>query len=129
MKRVKKIFLITIICIIAISSINIVIAGSGIQEVIDIANKGEPGIPSATKFVDFINVIIGGIQLIGNMVSILVLIILGIKYMIGSAEQRSEYKSTMIPYLIGATLLFATTNLLSIIYKIATGVGTATIPT
>ena len=31
---------------------------------------------------------------------------LGIKYMLGSAEEKAEYKKDMIPYLVGAFLLF-----------------------
>lgn len=37
--------------------------------------------------------------------------ILGIKYMMGSAEERANYKRSMIPFVIGAILLFAAVNL------------------
>ena len=45
--------------------------------------------------------------------------VIGIKYMMGSAEEKAEYKKTMIPYLIGAVLLFAAVNLATYIYGIA----------
>lgn len=32
--------------------------------------------------------------------------ILGIKYMLGSTEQKATYKKSMLPYLVGAVLLF-----------------------
>ena len=48
-----------------------------------------------------------------------ILMVLGIKYMMGSAEEKAEYKKTMIPYLIGAVLLFAAVNLATYIYGIA----------
>ena len=50
-----------------------------------------------------------GIQNVGaNIVSIITTIgiIVGIKYMMGSASEKAEYKKTMIPYLIGAVLIF-----------------------
>jgi len=43
--------------------------------------------------------------------------VLGIKYMIGSADQKAEYRKSMLPYLIGAILIFASTSLADIIYS------------
>lgn len=63
--------------------------------------------------------IIGMVQAIGSIVSVLVLVILGIKYMMGSAEEKAEYKKTMIPYLIGAILIFAASNIASMIFTFA----------
>ena len=45
--------------------------------------------------------------------------ILGIKYMIGSVEEKAEYKKTMMPYIIGTTILFAASTIVSIIYNVA----------
>lgn len=63
--------------------------------------------------------IIGFIQIIGSVAAVAVLVILGIKYMIGSAEEKAEYKKTMIPYIIGAVLIFAASNIAGFIYNFA----------
>ena len=63
------------------------------------------------------NSILGLIQVIGTFVSVGVLMILGIKYMIGSVEQRASYKKSMIPYLIGAILIFGAVHITSVIYN------------
>jgi len=60
---------------------------------------------------------VGFIQIIGTMVSVGMLGVLGIKYTLGSAEERAEYKKSMIPYLIGAVLIFGASNLTQIIYE------------
>ncbi len=52
------------------------------------------------------NTIIQWISTLGIIVAVVVLLILGIKYMVGSASEKAEYKKTMIPYLIGAVLIF-----------------------
>lgn len=65
------------------------------------------------------NIVIGTIRTIASILSVLVLIIIGIKYMFGSAEEKAEYKKTMLPYVIGAILVFGITNILSIVEKIA----------
>ena len=56
---------------------------------------------------DLGNNIIGILQAVGIVVSVVVVIVLGIKYMMGSVEEKAEYKKTMMPYLIGAALIFA----------------------
>lgn len=50
--------------------------------------------------------IVGIITTVGIIVAVIVLLILGIKYMMGSASEKAEYKKTMIPYLVGAVLIF-----------------------
>ena len=52
------------------------------------------------------NQVIGVLQAIGIVVSVIVAIILGIKYMLGSVDQKAEYKKTMLPYAIGSALIF-----------------------
>ncbi len=68
------------------------------------------------------NQITGIIQIVGTIVSVAMLIVLGIKYMMGSAEEKAEYKKTLFPYLIGAVLIFAASNLAKIIYDWASTV-------
>ena len=68
------------------------------------------------------NKIIGGIQAIGSIVAVAILVVLGIKYMIGSAEEKAEYKKTMIPYLIGAVLIFAASNIAGMVYNFASSI-------
>lgn len=65
------------------------------------------------------NVIIGGFQAIGSIVSVLALVIIGIKYMMGSVEEKAEYKTKMIYYIIGAILVFAISNISAMLYNFA----------
>lgn len=50
--------------------------------------------------------IVSIITTVGIIVAVVVLLVLGIKYMMGSAAEKAEYKKTMIPYLVGAVLIF-----------------------
>ena len=63
--------------------------------------------------------ILGIVQLVGSIAAVVVLVVLGIKYMMGSAEEKAEYKKTMIPYLVGAILIFASTTIVNVVYNIA----------
>ena len=75
----------------------------------------------AGKLKNMGNTIIGIVQFIGSFTSVIALIVIGIKYMTGSIEEKAEYKKTMGPYVIGAILVFATTNLLGIVNSITGG--------
>ncbi len=68
------------------------------------------------------NKIITIITTIGIVVSVIVLVVLGIKYMMGSAEEKAEYKKTLMPYVIGAGLVFAASSIAQIVYQFMQGV-------
>ena len=63
------------------------------------------------------NSIIGILQVVGIVLSVVILIVLGIKYMMGSAEEKAEYKKTLMPYVIGAALVFAASTIAQIVYN------------
>ena len=75
------------------------------------------GAPSSDveKVQELGNQVVGVLQAIGTVVSVIVLIILGIKYMLGSIEQRAEYKKSMLPYVVGASILLAASVISNII--------------
>lgn len=66
----------------------------------------------------FAGTILNAILIVGVAISVVSIIILGIKYMAGSVEERAEYKKTMMPMLIGMIMLFATTTIVGIIYNL-----------
>lgn len=83
-------------------------------------NKYKPntnGVENASDLVKKANVIVGALQTIGIVSSVAILAAMGIKYMIGSTEEKAEYKETMIPYLIGAFLVFTVTTIPNIIFQ------------
>ena len=55
--------------------------------------------------------------IIGSAASIITMIILGIKYMLGSVEERAQYKKTLLPYFIGAIFVFGATTIPGIVYN------------
>lgn len=61
--------------------------------------------------------IVSVITTIGIVVSTVVVAALGVKYMLGSVAERAEYKRTLMPYLIGAVLVFGASAIAQIIYE------------
>ena len=68
-------------------------------------------------------IIVGVIRGIGIIVSVVALMIIGIKSMALSAEEKSIYKEALPRYILGAILVFAMTTIPSIIYTWAKGVN------
>ena len=83
------------------------------------ANESANGIPQVT---DLGGNIMGVLQAVGVVVAVVILIVLGIKYMMGSASEKAEYKKTMIPYLVGAILIFAASTIANVVYEFAMGI-------
>ena len=67
--------------------------------------------------------LMGILSTIGIVLAVLVLMVLGIKYMMGSAEEKAEYKKTMIPYVIGAILIFGASTIANMVYNFANGLN------
>lgn len=53
---------------------------------------------------------------VGIVVAVIVILILGIKYMMGSASEKAEYKKTMIPYIVGAVLILGGSTIVKIVF-------------
>ena len=68
--------------------------------------------------------IVSIITTIGIIVAVVVLLVLGIKYMMGSASEKAEYKKTMIPYLIGALLIFGASAIAKAVIAVSESITT-----
>ena len=77
----------------------------------------QPGDVGNTGIEDFGSKLLGILQTVGIILSVVVLTILGIKYMMGSAEEKAEYKKTMIPYIVGAACIFLAPTIANIVYN------------
>ena len=117
MKKKQIVGIMIIIFIIFIIFINVVSYGFSVE---NMTGKDLPG-DTQTKIDNFGQGIIKVITTVGSICSVVVLIMLGIKYMMGSAEEKAEYKKTMIPYLVGAVLIFAGTTIVNVVYQVVTG--------
>ncbi|MCI9366086.1 MAG: hypothetical protein HFJ54_06010 [Clostridia bacterium] len=71
-----------------------------------------------SKVVDIGNVIVGVVRTVGESIAVVMLAVIGIKYVMGSVEEKAEYKQTMWPYILGAALIFAGSALTNIIYEL-----------
>lgn len=63
------------------------------------------------------------VRIIGMAVAVIMLTILGIKYVAASPNEKADYKKGMTVYVIGAVLLFGASLLLGVIQNFVNGVN------
>lgn len=68
--------------------------------------------------------IVSILSTIGVVVAVIILLVIGIKYMVGSASEKAEYKKTMIPYLVGAVLIFGASAIAKVVVSMAQTITT-----
>ena len=72
---------------------------------------------STTQMDNVGNGVLQILSIVGSGLAIIFLILLGIKYMMGSVEEKAEYKKTMMPYFIGAIFVFCASAISGLMYN------------
>ena len=115
MKKQVKVLTTLLMTIIIIAMLSNIVFGAGILSQL---SGDKTGTISSTQLTNIGGKIIGILQVVGIVIAVVVLLVLGIKYMMGSAEEKAEYKKTMIPYLVGALLIFAASTIVNVVYNL-----------
>lgn len=116
---VFKIF--TIIAIILIFFIPIAYAGTPTTVNPEEWKPSDFDVEDVDEVMDMAQVIVTIIRTVGIVVAVVVLLIMGIRYMMGSVEEKADYKTSMKPYLIGVLIFFGLSQFLAVIIDIVPG--------
>lgn len=114
-KILKNISFIVILCIIVIwiSSLFVNVSAALNPEYYNPGNN-----TGSAKLSNIGNKVLGILNFVGAFVAVAMLMIIGVKFMTASIEEKAKYKSTMFPYILGAILLFSGTTFLNVVYKL-----------
>lgn len=67
--------------------------------------------------------IIGIVQIVGVAVSVIACIVMGIRYVLSTTEDRADIKKKLIPFVIGAIIFFGATGILRLIASLGSWFG------
>lgn len=81
------------------------------------------GIILEGEVADKISVILTIVTSIGMIVSVIIPAVLGVKYMLGSIEEKAEYKQGIGTYLIGCCVLFGVCTIVKILMSVGTSIN------
>lgn len=119
MKKTMKILTVALLAIVLITfSTNVFAAGNMINPG-DLEGKVNYGDSNATSsLMDKAGNIMGLIRNIAVIASVIIIMVLGVKYMLGSVEEKADYKKSFVPLIIGIILVVAATSIATFIFGI-----------
>lgn len=117
MKKSVKVLSTILLAIMLVTTIaEVVLAAPDVNATIDNLMNGNANTNQVTQIG---GTIVNIIQVVGIVVAVVVILIVGIKYLTSSAEGKAEYKKMMVPYVIGAFLVFAGSSIVKLVYELA----------
>ncbi len=111
----KKIFAIIIIFILTIILFASVSKVQASEEIVNWNFNMDQPVPS--KITDVAGFIIKLLRNMSIIITILVITILGIQYMLGSVEEKANYKKTSINIIIGVVFITLVTSIVDVIFS------------
>lgn len=66
-----------------------------------------------------INNVIGLLQMVGSGIALIVITLLGMKYILASPSEKADVKKAIMPIIIGCVLLFGAVNLMAAVANFA----------
>lgn len=120
-KKVVKILLILTISVFGISFSTASLGTQGTTDaILAMQNLAGAEVEDASgKMGNILNSVIAIIQVAGTGISMIMVTLLGIKYILASPSDKADVKKQIAPMVIGAVILFASVNLVGIIADVA----------
>lgn len=114
MKKTIKIFTIILLIGIILISFSDVVFAAKLEPTQITPTYGDVGSLQKTA-----GKIMGMIRNIAVIASVIIIMILGVKFMLGSVEEKAEYKKSFMPLIIGIVLVVAATSIATFIFNMA----------
>ena len=117
MKKSVKIIsalLVAIMLIITIAPYALATVDTGI--ITDIDQKGKGRAEGSEGVIAIAGNVVKWIRTLAAIAAVVIISVLGIKYMIGSAEEKAEYKKSFIPLIIGILVVVAAAQIATMIF-------------
>lgn len=135
MKKTITAILVLLLAFFSISSYNVSQAGKEIQDVPGSYKDTKKGYKvldpdeynplktdlntSDSKIIrDKASIILGWLRNTSVIVSVIAIMVVGFKYILGSIEEKAKYKETLIPIVIGCIMATSGATLVSFIYNV-----------
>ena len=123
------VFIVVIVINIFYSNINIVQADSGVSGINSSgdncikAGKNEKDVVDTTKMQSTSKEIVNILIVIGMCVAVVTIAVLGIKFMLGSIEEKAQIKESLVPFIIGCIVVFGAFGIWEIFITIGKRLG------
>ena len=115
MRILKKVAIIVILIIIFsmnITKVSFAVLNTGYYK------PSGPSKGDVTEAGKLIGDILAVIRNVGICIAVVMLTVIGLKYILCSLDEKASYKENMVPYIIGCFLLASATTIPSLVYEV-----------
>lgn len=115
MKKTMKILTVLLLAIVLITfTTNVFAASTEINP-----STLTPTYGDSTAMTNKAGQIMGLIRNVAIIASVIIIMVLGVKFMLGSVEEKAEYKKSFMPLIVGIVLVVSATTIASFIFNMA----------
>lgn len=117
MNKTVKIISALLIAILLVATISNVCLATDYTGIIDdVDEKGEGVSDNIDGLKDVAGNVVKLIRNVAAIAAVVIISILGIKYMMGSTEERADYKKSFIPLIVGIVVVVAAASIASLLF-------------
>ena len=114
MKKFTKILtVVLLVAIIVMTVSNVFAAGTILNQIENSANSANV---DTSSIAGMAGTIIAYLRNAAVIIGVIIIIILGIKYMTGSVEEKAGYQKSFIPLIVGIVVVVAATSIASFLF-------------
>lgn len=114
MSKTVKILSVLLIAIMLLSTVSTVFAGEIKPGSVSPSYEGQ----NTEQLQKTAGKILGWIRNIAAIAAVIIIAVLGVKFMIGSTEERAEYKKSFLPLIIGIVVVLSASTLAGWLFNI-----------
>lgn len=119
-KKIVKIMAFILLIVLSVGCIaTTVSAVNGMVTPEDVANQMDYG-TNNDGILKIAGKVMGFIRNIAVIGGVIILMILGVKYMVGSTEEKADYKKSLIPLIVGILIVMAASTIMSFVINMFT---------
>ena len=113
-KKVLRIVAIILLVMLAFTIVQPVFAGTGTM-VTPKNLEGKISYGESTDLQTKAGKIMGLIRNVAVIVGVIMLMVIGVKFMLGSAEEKADYKKSLMPLVVGIVIVMAATQIAAMV--------------
>ena len=115
--KTMKILSMVLVAIILVTAVTPVFAAGDIITEIEKDENSKPGSgDNDDSLIAMAAKVVGLIRTIAVIAGVILLAILGVKFMMGSAEEKAEYKKSLVPLVVGIVVVMTATQIAAMIF-------------
>ena len=120
MKVFKKLLIILMVTLLCCTFVATYVSAEGEtatwDSVSQFNDRNDTNLDNSTR--NIVGAIVSVVRIVGTGVAIIILAVVGMKYMIAAPGDRADFKKAAIQYVVGAVIVFGASNILTILIPV-----------